>query len=122
MQILRTTGRFVAPQMSARKVVYPTLFETRCRTGQRLPGMSVERNESGVYMTRRHRVLKRTKIAADFGKREIDPRELDAFDGPALLEKTWDELKREGLVANGRGNTVRLTPKGKLELARLERR
>ena len=73
-------------------------------------------------MTRRHRMLKRTKIAADFGKREIRADELAAFDGPGLMESTWDELKREGLVANGRGYAVRLTPKGERELARLENR
>lgn len=73
-------------------------------------------------MNARHRCLKRTEIAADFGKREILPEELDAFDGPGLQERTWDQLKREGLVANGRGNTVRLTAKGKIELARLEER
>jgi ribosomal protein S19E (S16A) len=72
-------------------------------------------------VTPRHRCLKRTEIAADFGKREIDPSELGAFDGPALQERVWNQLKREGLVANGRGDTVRLTPKGKRELARLEK-
>jgi hypothetical protein len=66
------------------------------------------------------RCLKRTRIAQDFGRREIDPEELvGVFDGPCYQGATWDRLKTRGLVANGVGLTVRLTIKGKKLLKEL---
>ncbi len=57
--------------------------------------------------------LRRTKLAADIGRREIDPSELvDFATGPHLQTKTWNSLKQRGYVANGRGISVRLTAKG----------
>lgn len=66
------------------------------------------------------RCLKRTRIAQDFGTRIIISKELlDVFDGPCFQDATWDRLKRRGLVANGRGFTVKLTKKGEKLLERL---
>lgn len=71
----------------------------------------------------RIRCLRRTAIAEDFGKRIIDPRELvGVFDGPVYTDAAWDWLKANGYVVNGRGMSVRLTPKGERELARVGRR
>ena len=54
--------------------------------------------------------------------RTIDPAELiGVFDGPAFTDAVWDRLKAAGLVANGRGLTVRLTKRGEQALAGLEK-
>jgi Mn-dependent DtxR family transcriptional regulator len=51
--------------------------------------------------------------------REIDPRELvDFIDGPSSQDQTWNWLKDNGYVTNGRGLTVRLTKKGETALNR----
>jgi hypothetical protein len=61
--------------------------------------------------------LIRTRIAADFGRREIMPREALAFAGWTLAcDAVWDRMKARGFVANGRGITVRLTVKGERAL------
>jgi hypothetical protein len=63
------------------------------------------------------RCLRRTRLAQDFGKRRIDARELiGVFDGPYFQDAVWDRLKARGLVANGRGMSVRLTKKGEKAL------
>jgi hypothetical protein len=67
------------------------------------------------------RCLRRTRIAQDFGRRQIDPAELvGVFDGPVFQDAVWDRLRRLGLVVSS-GLRVRLTAAGKRGLARLER-
>jgi hypothetical protein len=68
------------------------------------------------------RCLVRTRIAADFGRREITTRELlDYMEGRPTPDGVWDRLKASGFVANTRGIGVRLTPKGARALRDLGR-
>lgn len=63
--------------------------------------------------------LRRTRVLQDMDTREIDPRELvDFIDGPSSQDQTWNWLKDNGYVTNGRGLTVRLTKKGETALNR----
>jgi hypothetical protein len=84
-----------------------------CRT----PKLDKDTRERGSLTKAELRCLRRTRLAQDFGKRIIDPRELiGVFDGPRFQDAVWDRLKAKGFVANGRGISVRLTKKGEKAL------
>jgi hypothetical protein len=73
--------------------------------------------DGGSFTAAELRCLRRTRLAQDFGRRQIDPRELiGVFDGPRFQDAVWDRLKARGLVTNGRGFEVRLTKKGEAAL------